>query len=430
MKNHKAVAWTRSWGIVIVFLVGAQSPIAAELDAQPPSRATIHPSVITLDPGQSQRFRVIIRGNRLSGDYVTDKVTWAVNNIPGGDDLIGRINEEGVYTAPPKAPVPREIHICAQAPEAVNRRLWATVLMEVPGPPYRMIQAWGEAYSETVHFTDPHCIALDADGNLLIADYMGSRVTRFTPDGTFLGELGNGTGEDPGQVVKPRVVALDPHGRIFVSDQKSDQPRIQVFSHEGEFLKIFAPKGTRPGHILRAHGLVFDSQERLHVVDVDNMRVTVYDRDGQFVHSFGRDGTGIGEFNAPHGIAIDANDELFVVGYYGPCQKFTSQGKFLKAFAYPDPPDGPVYFHSIVSDQWGNVYLTVRGVGGYGGKLEDTEGKHVSIVKYNNNGDYVTSLTLSVEAHAENWATVDQDGNVYAIYVGRDRMGIEIFAPQ
>jgi sugar lactone lactonase YvrE len=289
---------------------------------------------------------------------------------------------------------------------------------------------WSELNSKPNYLKDPHCITIDHDGNLLIADYDGSQVHRFTPEGKFLGNLGLGTGEGPGYVTKPRVVTTDREGNIFVSDQKKDKPRIQMFTHEGKYVRQFGDKGNGPGQILRAHGLVFDSQDRLFVVDVDCMRVSIFNYDGSYVKTWGRDGPNLEDFNAPHGIAIDANDDIFVVGYYGPCQKFTADGKFLRAFAEPDPPDRATYFHSLVSDRWGNVYLTIRGASGFGGKVEDNEGNLVSVMKYNNNGDYISSLRLNVKGHAENSAAVDRNGKVYAIYAGSERMGVEIFAPQ
>ena len=361
---------------------------------------------------------------------MAQNVTWSVNDLPGGDGTAGRITADGLYTAPAQAPQPREIHICAEVPEAANHHLWATALFDGEGTAYESVSQWSESIAHPVHLKDPHCLALDRAGNLLIADFDGSRVHRLTPEGRYLGDLGLGTGEAPGYVIKPRVVQVDHEGNIFVSDQKKDQPRIQVFSPDGRFLRTFGDKGIGPGQILRAHGLAFDSGHRLYVVDVDAMRINVYDPSGVFLRTWGQDGSALGEFNAPHGIAIDANDDVFVVGYYGPCQKFTSAGELLRVFAEPDPPDSAVYFHSVCLDRWGNVYLTVRGAGGYGGKIEDTQGNHVSIMKYNNNGDYVASLTLNVKAHAENWATVDKDGIVYTIFVGKERMGVERSAPR
>lgn len=405
-------------------------PAAFAGEDAPPGRARIAPSVVHLAPGQQQQFKAVMLQTRLKGATTAQNVTWSVNAIPGGDDTVGRISADGLYTAPARNPKPREVHICADVPEAANRRLFATALFEGEGTHYQSLSQWSELIAQPVHLKDPHCLAVDRAGNLLIADYDGSRVHRFTPDGTYLGELGLGSGEAPGYVIKPRVIQVDHEGNIFVSDQKKNRPRIQVFTHEGQFLRTFGDKGIGPGQLLRAHGLAFDSSRRLYVVDVDAMRINVYDHNGAFLRTWGHDGPGLGEFNAPHGIAIDANDDVFVVGYYGPCQKFTPDGKLLRVFAEPDPPDSAVYFHSISVDRWGNVYLTVRGAGGYGGAIEDTQGNHVSVMKYNNNGDFVTSLTLNVDAHAENWSTVDENGIVYSIFVGNERMGVEISAPR
>lgn len=418
----------------LFLLLGATSVLAAEHSPAAPypplGRARIAPSVATLPLGATQQFKVVLCERRLKGALVAPTVQWAVNDIPGGTDTLGRISPDGIYQAPSKRPPTREIHICAFVPDAINHHLWATILLHIDGPTYQLIGEWSELIASPTHLKDPHCIALDRDGNLLIADYDGSKVHRFTPEGAYLGELGLGIGEAPGHVTRPRVVQTDAEGNIFVSDQKKDQPRIQVFTHEGKFVRMFAEKGIGPGQLLRAHGLVFDSRQRLYVVDVDAMRINVYDHSGAFLDAWGQDGAGMGNFNAPHGIAIDPNDDVFVVGYYGPCQKFTSDGKLLRLFAEPDPPDGAVFFHSVCSDRWGDVYLMVRGAAGYGGKVEDNEGHRVSIMKYNNNGDYVTSLTLNVRGHAENWATVGSDGTVYAIFVGNERMGVERFAPR
>lgn len=415
--------------LIIAVLIIAPGGMAAATEPGV-GRASIHPSVVRLGPGQEQKFKVIRMATRLTGATVAEQVNWSVNDILGGDSIVGTITSEGVYTAPKRTPVPREVHIVGEVDGVANRYLFATVMLEGPGPPYELVKTWSEPKATSKLLVDPHCVCLDKDGNLIIADYHGSRVLRFTPDGKYLGDVGRGTGERPGQVKLPRVVQCDVEGRIFVSDQKSDKPRIQVFSPEGDFLYMFAEKGIKPGWMLRAHGLVFDTEGLLHVVDVDTMRINTYTPSGEFVRFWGQDGSGTGQYNAPHGLAIDRNDDLFIVGYYGPCQKFTKTGEFLFDFAYPDPPDGAVYFHSIVSDRWGNVYLTVRGAGGYGGAIEDNEGKKVSIMKYNNNGDHVCNLTLAVKAHSENWATVDEEGKVYAIFQSNEELGVQIFAPR
>lgn len=415
--------------ILLAFMLpGTPKAIAEDVEWLP--RATIHPSIVTLKPKQEQWFKVIRGAKRLFSAEWVDDIEWSVNNIPGGNDIVGTISADGTYTAPAKVPVPREVNICAKAKNVANPLLWATVLFEAPGEPYHLVTSWGETKATSKHFVDPHCIALDKEGNIMIADYRGSMVTRFTPDGEFLGLLGNGQGEAPGQVYKPRVVIAGPDGDIYVSDQKSDKPRIQVFTHEGEFLRIFAPKGTGKGQILRAHGIGFDPNDNLFVVDVDNMRVSSFTREGKFLDIWGNDGRGVDEFNAPHGLVVDPNGEVFISDYYGTCRKFTNDGLYITSFAQSDPPEGAVYIHSMGGDKWGNVYLMVRGLRGANGMIEKRTSTLPSIMKYNNNGDHVASITLDVSGHSENWATVDDEGRVYAVYVSNESFGVQIYEPR
>jgi sugar lactone lactonase YvrE len=280
-------------------------------------RATIEPSLVNVAPGGEQAFKIILNATRLMAAEIPREVKWAVNDVPGGNEKVGTITADGRYRAPAATPSPREIHVCAEVP-AANRYLWATVLIGDGRPVYRPCGGWTEAIipgqGRTEHLVDPHGIGLAADGTLLIADTKGSQVVRFSPEGKYLGKIGNGQGSEAGQFTEPRIVITDPEGRIYVSDSKGDRPRIQVFSPQGEFLHLFAEKGLRPGMILRAHGMSLDPQGRLFVIDVDNMRVSVYDRQNQHLYDWGREGLWPGEFNAPHGIFVDKNSDVFVNG--------------------------------------------------------------------------------------------------------------------
>ena len=392
-------------------------------------RATIEPSLVNVPPGGEQAFKIILSATRLMAADVPKAVTWAVNDIPGGNNQVGSITAGGIYHAPTNAPSPREIHICAQVAEATNHYLWATVIVGGGLPAYKPCGYWTEPIipdkGRTEHMVDPHGIGLAADGTLLIADTKGNQVVRFSPDGKYLGTVGNGAGSEAGQFTEPRIVITDSQGRIYVSDSKGDRPRIQIFSPKGEFLHLFAEKGLRPGMILRAHGMSLDPRGRLFVVDVDNMRVNVYDRENEHLYDWGKEGLWPGELNAPHGIFADRNSDVFVNGYYGPTQKFNAEGDYLSSLCFPDPPTGPVYFHNLTGDRWGNVYISVRGKGGYQGALQK-DGKMISMVKYNNNGAYVSGWAMT-GTHSESSAVVDAQGRVYCLFKGEKEVGVEVF---
>ena len=419
----------RSLRRVVFFLIMVPCLLFAQ-SSKYLGRASIHPSIVELKPGEQQKYKVIKMATPSRPARMAEHVKWSVNDIPGGDQKVGLINSGGVYTAPAKVPSPHEIHIIGQVDGVKNKKLFATVIMAPDKPLYKLIHEYTEPVDDSEHFTNPHCVALDKDGNLLIADYDGSRVLRFTPEGKYISDIGTGIGEGPRQVYLPRVVIADKYGEIYVSDQKNFGTRIQVFSHEGKLLRSFGEKGTAPSEILRSHGIGFDSQDRVFVVDIDNMKVNIYTREGEFVKTWGRDGPYLEDFNAPHGLVVDANDDIFTSSYYGALKKFDTDGHFLFNCFESDPPEGSVYIHSIAGDHWGNVYAMVRGSRGYGGEVEVTEGKVVSMEKFNNNGDFVGALSLSVKAHAENWVYVDEDDHIYFIFRSNDRMGFEIFAPQ
>ncbi|MCG3195748.1 MAG: hypothetical protein GHCLOJNM_00215 [bacterium] len=429
--NRGRIPWMAfACAVVTLALVFPPSPASAE-PLSKHHRATISPSIVQLQPGKEQSFKVVMVATRLMAATMAKEVRWSVNDIPGGNAEFGTIDPTGLYRAPGSIPSPREIHIGAEVPESANRYLWATVVMGDGPPRYKSVGMWSEPVLEgqekTTHLTDPHGIGLDADGNVLIADQKGNGVHRYTPQGQYLGPLGKGQGAAPGQFTEPRMVATDATDRIFVTDSKGDRPRIQVFSHEGEFLQIFAEKGMKPGMILRAHGLDFDSEGRLYTVDVDNMRVNVYSATGEFLYDWGEEGLNPGQFNSPHGLYVNRSGDVFVTGYYGPTQKFNNEGDFITAFCYGDPPDGSVYFHSLTGDRWGNVYVTVRTKEGYDKGLQIGAGNRVSLMKYNNNGDYITSISFSAPEHRESSAVVDEEGRVYALFSAAEEMGVETF---
>jgi sugar lactone lactonase YvrE len=79
---------------------------------------------------------------------------------------------------------------------------------------------------------DPGAIAVDALGNIYVADSANHRIQKFSADGTFLWKFG-GPGTNYGQFgngAGPLGLAVDASGSLYVAD--SDNNRIQVFRDE------------------------------------------------------------------------------------------------------------------------------------------------------------------------------------------------------
>ncbi|MEZ5106672.1 MAG: NHL repeat-containing protein [Draconibacterium sp.] len=404
--------------LALPFLIQAETKLG---------RASIQPSIVTIETGGQQKFKIIKMAEPLKPASLAENVKWYVNDVPGGNQEFGTIDASGLYKAPGKVPSPREIQIVGVVEGVANPNLFATVLIDSDKPLYELAYRYSAPLKDAKYFTTLHCVTMDNDGNLILVSEEGV-VVRFSPEGKFIDELA-GNGINPGQVIDPRAAIVDKEGNIFVSDQKPFGKRLQIFDNDGKLLKAFAEKGTGPGEILRAHGMDFGTDGNLYVIDVDGVRVDIYSHGGEFIKSWGEDESYRWYFDAPHGLSVDPNNDVFISDYYGNMLKFDKDGRFLRKFFQADPPDGSVYIHSMSDDKWGNAYAMVRSSRGYGGEVEVDNKSEASVLKFNNNGDYVGSVSLDVDTHTGKWIYIDDKGYLYVVFGESKEVGFEVYKP-
>lgn len=87
---------------------------------------------------------------------------------------------------------------------------------------------------ENLAFDSPTDLAVDAAGNIYIADSRNQRIQMFNPEGRYLRTIGR-KGQGPGEFMATRSIDFDGEGRLHVLDNW--QRRIQVFTPKGEVLK-------------------------------------------------------------------------------------------------------------------------------------------------------------------------------------------------
>ncbi|MBL8219759.1 MAG: NHL repeat-containing protein [Bryobacterales bacterium] len=276
---------------------------------------------------------------------------------------------------------------------------------------YKLIRSWIDPQGMPHPLQEAHGLCLDNQGNVIVVDSIGSRVHRFTPEGKWLAEIGLGPGSGPGQFAGPRDARVHKDGHIYVSD--ANNARIQVFTHDGKFERMWGGRGSGKGQLVRAHGLEFSNDHsKLFVVDVDNNRVSVFQPlTGELLYDFGRKGERTGEFHEAHGLGILPNGDLIVSSYWGPVQRFTAEGKFLFEFAPAGFRDW-IHFHSMTTDREGNIYLAAR---------DRQRGN--AIVKYDSRGAYLTTWRMD----GVKTAAVDANGLVYTAYESKGKHGVQVY---
>jgi hypothetical protein len=114
----------------------------------------------------------------------------------------------------------------------------------------------------------PRGLALDAHGNLVVADELNKRVQVLGPEGQFVRVIGHG------QLETPVYVAVDPHGLIVVSDY--GKHCVWVFDEEGALVQRFGERGSASGQLIEPMGVAVDAWGNIVVADGGNHRVQVF----------------------------------------------------------------------------------------------------------------------------------------------------------
>jgi sugar lactone lactonase YvrE len=182
----------------------------------------------------------------------------------------------------------------------------------------------------------PSGVALDAAGNLYIADYNNHRI-REVSRGTIKTVAGNGVAGFSGdgglatsaKLNQPLGVALDTAGNLYIVDQFNQ--RIRAVS--GGTMKTIAGNGAgafsgdggpaTSASLNNPQGIAVDTAGNLYIADYSNNRIravsggTITTVAGNGVDGFSGDAgpATIASLNGPGGVALDAAGNLYIADY-------------------------------------------------------------------------------------------------------------------
>jgi len=121
-------------------------------------------------------------------------------------------------------------------------------------------------------FDYPMMICIGIEQYIYLTETMGSRIQRISPTDRWSGLIG-GWGVELGQLYRPKGIAADKDGRIFVSD--STLQVIQVFGPWGRVNGVLCDEQGRTLRFNHPMGMDFDSQGLLYVVELAANRVAL-----------------------------------------------------------------------------------------------------------------------------------------------------------
>ena len=226
---------------------------------------------------------------------------------------------------------------------------------------YVFIDKWDTTDYNNGKLEQAQGVAVDASGNVYVADSGHSRIQKFTSTGTLLTKWG-APGSEDGEFVRPTGVAVDASGNVYVVDTPSS--RIQKFTSTGTFITKWGSKGSGDGELNNPYGIAVDASDNVYVADYDNNRIQKFTSTGAFTTKWGSSGSGDGQFSSPKGIAVDASGDVYVTeeGSNARIQKFTSTGTFITKWGSQGSGDGEFdHPYGIAVDASGNVFIADAG---------------------------------------------------------------------
>ncbi len=218
-------------------------------------------------------------------------------------------------------------------------------------PKGKYVRSWGRG-----QFRNEHGIRVGPDGNIWTVDNGDHTVQKWTRDGKLLLTLGTKgqSGTDEKTFNRPTDIAFAPNGDFYVSDGYGNS-RVVKFSKDGRYLLAWGSKGTGPGEFNLPHNIQVDSSGTVYVSDRENNRIQIFTADGEFLRMW----THLG---ATQGLCITPSGELWIITHRNNIENLTydtlagrimrvdiRSGKILGSMESPG--------HWITVAQSGDIYI-------------------------------------------------------------------------
>jgi len=225
-------------------------------------------------------------------------------------------------------------------------------------------------------FYGPLGIAIDSIGNIYVTDAGNKRIQKWAPGASFGTTVAGGKDnclQQPcnaaNQISSPADVAIDAVGNIYVAD--SENNRIQKWAPGASFGTTVAGgngRGSALNQLAGAAAVAIDKAGNIYVVDSGNHRIQKWAPGATFgttVAGGNGRGSAANQFWWPNDVAIDAAGNIYVSdGSNNRIQKWTQDYSIIIPAGQTS---GSLYFNSIVdatSENDETIILTPTATGG------------------------------------------------------------------
>jgi len=327
---------------------------------------------------------VTITGNNFGTDTAALKVFF--NGVPASFQSLTNI--QAVVIAPPNASTGTvKVQLGSQSVNGpIFTYIVSTMVTTLAGS--RDHQGFADGTGAAAQFNSPVGIAVDAQGNVFVTDEVNQRIRKVTPAGvvtTFAGSaqqgLNDGTGASA-QFYYPEGIAIDAAGNMVVADSRSNlirkiTPAAVVTTLAGNIIPGFIDGTGNTAHFNSPAGVSIDAAGNTYVADDNNHSIRKITVAGAVTTIAGNglagytNGTGgAAQFRFPFGVTADAQGNIYVADdQNNRIRKITSTGVVTTlagdgTFGYADGAAATARFafpSDLKVDAQGNIFVADRG---------------------------------------------------------------------
>lgn len=214
-------------------------------------------------------------------------------------------------------------------------------------------------------FHQPYGIAIDSKGNLYVVDQIANAIRKVTPAGVVTTIAGGAYGENDGPALQatfsdPSGIAVDAAGNLYIADAEGSNITRKITPDGNVSTFCAAPPPSGGGSSGNLYGIAVDVKGNIYQSDVYNNQVRKITPAGVSSIFAGSgvagsaDGPGTAAtFNNPNGLACDVAGNVYVADFYNrSVRKITPQGVVTTIAGVNTHPTG------IVVSPTGDLYTS------------------------------------------------------------------------